>query len=182
MPFGFKKTEIPEVVLIKAEVFADERGSFEEVFKYPDFKENGIDANFTQVNLSISKKNVLRGLHYQTNPEAMGKFIRVLGGEIFDVAVDIRKSSPTYAQWVGVNLSRENGLMLYIPEGFAHGFCVLSDEAEVMYYCTNVYSPENDRGISWNDPTLNISWPIQTPNLSEKDAKQPTLEEADNNF
>ncbi len=182
MPFKFKRLEIPEVVLIEPIIFEDERGFFMETYKYSDFVKFGIKEIFVQDNHSKSKYGVLRGLHYQKNPNAQGKLVRCIKGEIFDVAVDIRKGSPTYGKWVGVILSEENKRMLYIPKGFAHGFCVLSDEAEVVYKCTAEYSPDDDRGIIWNDKDIGINWPVKNPILSEKDKKHPPLREADNNF
>lgn len=182
MPFTFKKLDIPGLLLVESKVFSDERGLFVEIYKFKDFAEVGIRDEFSQVNYSKSKKNVLRGLHYQKNPYAQGKLISVVEGEIFDVAVDIRKNSPAYGRWFGVTLSSEKKNMFYIPEGFAHGFCVTSESAGVIYYCTNVYSTECDRGIIWNDPTLNIDWPVENPILSEKDAKLPPLEIIDNDF
>ncbi|MFO0792870.1 MAG: dTDP-4-dehydrorhamnose 3,5-epimerase [Candidatus Brocadiaceae bacterium] len=182
MPFTFKKLEIPDVLLIEPKVFPDKRGFFAEIYKYADFFQSGITKQIVQINYSKSEKNVLRGLHYQKNPSAQGKLVRVISGEIFDIAVDIRYSSPHYGKWVGVTLSAENMKMLYIPEGFAHGFCVTSDQAEITYHCTNVYSPEHERGILWNDPELNIQWPIKNPIVSEKDIRSPLLMYADNNF
>ena len=182
MQFKFRRLEIPEVILIEPVVFEDERGFFMETYKYSDFSNFGIKERFVQDNHSKSKKGVLRGLHYQKNPKAQGKLVRCIRGKIFDVAVDIRKGSPTFGKWVGVILSEENKRMLYIPKGFAHGFCVLSDEAEVVYKCTEEYSPENDRGIIWNDKDIGIKWPIKDPILSEKDKKHPTLKNADINF
>ncbi len=182
MPFTFKKLEIPDVILIEQKIFSDSRGLFTEIYKYPDFSQVGITKHIAQTNYSKSKKNVLRGLHYQKNPVAQGKILQVISGEIFDVAVDMRRGSPCYGKWVGQILSSENMKMLYIPEGFAHGFCVLSKKAEIIYQCTNVYSPENERGIIWNDPDVNIPWPVKDPILSEKDAKFPPLKKADHNF
>ena len=182
MPFNFKRLEIPQVILVEPRVFPDERGFFMETYKMPDFVAAGIKENFVQDNHSRSTKGVLRGLHYQNPPFAQGKLVRAIRGEIFDVAVDIRKGSPTYGKWVGAVLSEENKNMLYIPEGFAHGFCVLSEIAEVLYKTTNVFSPQSEAGIIWNDEDLNINWPIKEPSLSEKDKKWPTLKEADNKF
>lgn len=182
MPFFFKQLAIPDVLFIESRVFSDARGFFAEIYKYPDFSQCGITKHIAQINYSKSEKNVLRGLHYQKNPMAQGKIMRVISGEIFDVAVDIRQGSPYYGKWVGETLSSENMRMLYIPEGFAHGFCVLSDKAEIIYQCTHTYSPENERGIIWNDPDLNIQWPMKNPLLSEKDARFPSLKKADNNF
>jgi len=182
MPFKFERLEIPEVVLIKPKVFRDNRGFFMELYKKTDFTEFGIDKTFVQVNHSLSTKGTLRGLHYQKEPMAQGKLVRAVRGKIFDVAVDIRKGSPTYGEYVSKILSSENKLMLYIPEGFAHGFCVLSDEAEVTYLTTEVYAPECVRGIIWNDEDLAIDWPIKNPIVSVRDANQPKLRDADINF
>ncbi len=180
--FNFERLAIPDVVLIKPDVFSDKRGFFLEIYKYSSFSDFGIKGYFLQDNISYSIKNVLRGLHYQKNPKAQGKLVKCLYGSIFDVAVDIRKGSPTYGKWVGVELSSENNYMLYIPQGFAHGFVVLSDNAKIMYKCTEEYSPENDRGIIWNDPDISIQWPVKKPILSERDMRHPLLRDADNNF
>lgn len=153
-----------------------------ETYKLPDFATAGIKANFIQENHSRSVRGTLRGLHYQNPPFAQGKLVRVLRGEIFDVAVDIRKGSPTWGKWVSTNLSEENKYSLYIPEGFAHGFYVLSDVAEVLYKATNIYSPESEGGIVWNDSDLNIPWPVKEPLLSEKDKRLPPLKHADIRF
>ncbi|TLD42421.1 MAG: dTDP-4-dehydrorhamnose 3,5-epimerase [Candidatus Jettenia ecosi] len=182
MPFHFKRLSIPEIILIEPKVFYDERGCFIEVYKYSDFAQFGIEESFVQDNHTKSKKNVLRGLHYQKNPSAQGKLVRCLRGKIFDVAVDIREGSSTFGQWIGVELSEENNRMLYIPPAFAHGFVVLSDTADVIYKCTKEYAPESDRGIIWNDPDINITWPVETPIVSEKDRKLPLLKNTDNNF
>jgi dTDP-4-dehydrorhamnose 3,5-epimerase len=182
MPFHFKRLSIPDIILIEPVLFADERGFFMETYKYSDFNKSGIKEYFIQENYSKSAKNVLRGLHYQKNPMAQGKLVRCLKGEIFDVVVDIRKGSPTYSRWISVILSGENNLMLYIPPAFAHGFIVLSDSAEVVYKCTEEYSPEHEKGIIWNDPDINIKWPVENPILSEKDKEHPALKYADNNF
>lgn len=181
MPFKFKKLEIPDVILIEPIVFADERGFFIETFKASDFKANNISYEFVQDNHSKSRKGVLRGLHYQLKPMEQGKLVRCIKGKIWDVAVDIRKGSPWYRKWVGVELSEENKLMLWIPPGFAHGFVALED-AEVIYKCTKEYAPQYDRGIIWNDPELAIHWPIKNPILSLKDANLPNLKNAENNF
>ena len=182
MTFEFTKTHIPGVIFLEPKIFVDNRGAFSEVFNLTDFKVKGIDEPFVQANLSRSWKNVLRGLHYQNPPAGQGKLIGCIQGEVYDVALDIRKGSPTYGRWVGVNLSEERRNMMYIPRGFAHGFCVLSQEARVIYYCTNFYAREHERSILWNDPKLEIPWPVNDPILSEKDIKAPTLEEADNLF
>ncbi len=182
MPFSFESLEIPGVVLIKPRVFGDERGFFMETYKMPDFIAAGIKTNFVQDNHSCSAKGILRGLHYQNPPFAQGKLVRAVRGEVFDVAVDIRKGSPTWGKWVGVILSDENKGILYVPTGFAHGFCVLSDLAEVIYKTTNVYSAEAEAGIIWNDEDLNIEWPVKEPTLSTKDEEWPSLKNADIKF
>lgn len=182
MPFEFVRLKIPEVVLIKATTIRDERGVFVETYKRSEFLARGIGEEFVQDNYSRSIRGVLRGLHYQDPPQAQGKLVSVILGEIFDVAVDIRRGSPTFAQWVRVRLSSSERNLLYVPIGFAHGFQVLSDEADVVYKVTEEYSPEADRGIVWNDPELRIAWPIPDPILSEKDAALPLLRESQNNF
>ncbi|MEO2069353.1 MAG: dTDP-4-dehydrorhamnose 3,5-epimerase [Desulfurobacteriaceae bacterium] len=184
MPFEFIKTEIPEVIIVKPIVFGDERGFFMETFKKSDFEKAGIDTNFVQDNHSKSRKNVLRGLHYQIEPKSQGKLVRCIKGKIFDVAVDIRKGSPTFGRWVGVELSEENKLMLWIPKGFAHGFLTLSEEAEIIYKVSgSEYSPDHDRSIRWNDPEIDIKWPFEgEPILSEKDKNAPFLKDAEINF
>lgn len=178
MPFEFKRLAIHDVVLIKPRVFNDERGQFLETYKQSEFGRFGIRGPFAQGNHSISSRGILRGLHYQAEPKAQTKLVRVVVGEIFDVAVDIRKDSPTYRQWVTANLSAVNRAMLYIPVGFAHGFCVLSESAEVLYMASEEYSPSHERGIIWNDPKLSIDWPIDTPILSAKDKAWLSLSEA----
>jgi len=182
MPFNFKRLKIPEVILVEPPVFPDERGFFMESFKESIFNENGINTKFVQDNYSHSIKETLRGLHYQKNPSAQAKLVTAFKGEIFDVAVDIRKGSPTYGKWVGEILSEKNHKLLYVPQGFAHGFCVLSDEADVIYKVNNEYSPETDRGLLWNDPEVGVKWPIEKPITSKKDQQQPLLENIDNNF
>ena len=176
MPFEFRKLAIKDVILVIPKVFDDERGFFLEGYKKSDFFANGITVEFNQDNHSKSSKGVLRGLHYQIAPKAQAKLVRCISGEIFDVAVDIRKNSDTYGHWVGEKLSAENKHMLFIPEGFAHGFVVLSDRAELLYKASNEYSKEHDRGILWNDKDININWGIDfEPILSEKDKHQPKL-------
>lgn len=181
VPFSFKNLEIPEVLMVETTSFPDDRGFFMESFKESVFAENGIDTKFVQDNFSHSLKGVLRGLHFQKNPHAQAKLVTALRGEIFDVAVDIRKNSPTFGKWVGQILSDKNHRLLYIPEGFAHGFCVTSDEADVLYKVNNEYSPEHDRGIIWNDPQINISWPTKNPIISKKDMDLPLLNNMDSN-
>lgn len=182
MPFSFKKLEIPEVLLVESKAFTDERGYFMESFKESAFVSNGIKTKFVQDNFSRSIKGVLRGLHYQKNPQAQAKLVIALQGEIFDVAVDIRKGSPTYGKWVGEILSDKNHRLLYIPEGFAHGFCVLSDSADVLYKVNSEYSPEHECGILWNDTDLAIKWPTDKPVMIKKDLDVLSLKNADNNF
>ncbi len=177
MPFEFEKLEPAGLVLVKPRVFADERGFFIETYKLSDFARAGINENFTQDNHSRSVKNVLRGLHYQKPPFAQGKLVRCISGRILDVAVDMRKDSVTFRKWEAVELSSDNAHMLYLPEGFAHGFLVLSDTAEIMYKCTREFSPAHDAGIRWNDPQLGIKWGITDPVLSAKDLNLPLLED-----
>ena len=182
MPFTFKKLAIPDVVLIEPHSFSDDRGFFFESFKESDFFSNGIDKKFVQDNFSHSVHGVIRGLHFQKAPKTQAKLVTVLKGKIFDVAVDIRKNSPTYGKWVSEILSSDTHNLLYVPEGFAHGFCVISDEADVLYKVSNEYSQEHERSIIWNDPKLNIQWPIKKPIISNKDNKLSLLENLDNDF
>jgi dTDP-4-dehydrorhamnose 3,5-epimerase len=182
MPFTFTKLKIPEVILVEAKSFSDDRGFFLENYKESDFITNGIDTKFVQDNVSRSVKGVIRGLHYQKNPKAQAKLVSVIKGEILDVAVDIRKNSPTFGKWVSETLSDENHKSLYVPEGFAHGFCVKSEMADVLYKVNQEYSAENERSLLWNDDNLRIQWPIQNPLLIKKDCQSPNLENIDNNF
>lgn len=172
-------TRIPEVLLIEPKVFGDDRGFFFESWNEREFRSAGIDQRFVQDNHSKSARHVLRGLHYQIR-QPQGKLVRVVAGEIFDVAVDIRRSSPRFGQHVTVRLSAEKHNMLWVPIGFAHGFCVVSDSAEVVYKTTDLYAPEHERTIQWNDPTIGIGWPISVPPiLSAKDSKGMLLNEAE---
>jgi dTDP-4-dehydrorhamnose 3,5-epimerase len=182
MPFSCKRLELAEVIMLEAEAFGDSRGFFSESYKRSAFEKCGIAQVFVQDNQSRSTRGVLRGLHYQKKPAAQAKLVSVVRGEIFDVAVDIRRGSPHYGRWVGAVLSDRNHRLLFVPEGFAHGFLTLSDEADVIYKVTSEYSADHDRGILWNDPALRIDWPIQIPVLSSKDACLPRLAEADHNF
>ena len=182
MSFTFKRLEIPDVILIEPKSFSDDRGFFLESFKESDFTSNGIDVKFVQDNISHSVKDVIRGLHFQSSPKAQAKLITVVNGEILDVAVDIRKSSPTYGKWISEILSADNHNLLYIPEGFAHGFDVLSKEADVMYKVNNEYSPEHEHGIIWNDPKLNIKWQSTNPIVSSSDSNLPLFENLDDYF
>ncbi len=184
--FKFTYTEIEGVFIAEPAVFPDERGYFMETYNENDFKEEGIDLTFVQDNQSKSSKGVLRGLHFQkTQPQ--GKLVRVISGEVFDVAVDLRKASRTYGKWVGVRLSAENKKQLFIPKGFAHGFVVLSDEAEFVYKCTDFYKGDDEGGILWNDPDIGIEWPIEDIGeenilLSEKDKLWKPLKDTDVDF
>jgi len=175
-----QSTNIPEVLIFEPKVFGDDRGFFYESFNERRFNElTGINASFVQDNHSKSAKNVLRGLHYQIR-QPQGKLVRVVAGEVFDVAVDVRKSSPTFGHWVGVTLSAENKRQLWIPEGFAHGFVVTSESAEFLYKTTDYWAPEFERSILWNDPAIAIDWPIQgTPLLSGKDQLGKLLADAE---
>ena len=180
MPFEFLKTEIPEVIIVKPRVFGDRRGFFMESYKKSEFERAGIPTNFVQDNHSKSIKNVLRGLHFQKEPYGQGKLVRCIKGKIFDVAVDIREESSTFKKWVGVELSEENKLMLWIPRGFAHGFLTLTEDAEIIYKVSeNEYAPNYEASIRWNDPEIGISWPLfgKEPILSEKDMEAPFLTE-----
>lgn len=172
-------TAIPDVLLIEPKVFGDSRGYFYESWNRRTFLELGIDAEFVQDNQSRSQRDVLRGLHYQIE-HAQGKLIRVVSGEVFDVAVDLRRSSPTFGKWVGFRLSAEDRRMAWIPPGFAHGFCVTSESAEFLYKTTDYYSPEHERALLWNDPQLGIEWPLQgEPIVAAKDAAAPRLSGAE---
>jgi dTDP-4-dehydrorhamnose 3,5-epimerase len=182
MSFSFTPMEIPEVFLIEPRVFPDERGFFMETYKHSEFAAHGIPETFVQCNHARSSWGILRGLHYQKNPKAQGKLVRVLAGEIYDIAVDIRSGSPTFGKWLGVSLSSENRSMLYVPGGFAHGYCVISESAEILYMATNEYAPSCEAGVVWNDPELRIPWPIDNPRLSLRDRGWPRLRDADNNF
>ena len=182
MPFRFQGLRIPELILVEPRVFEDNRGFLMESYKRSDFEANGISAEFVQDIHSHSVRGVLRGLHYQLHPKAQAKLVRVVKGEVFDVAVDIRRNAPTFGQWEGVVLSEENFRMFFIPEGFAHGFCVLSDEAEFVYKVTAEFAPDLDRGIVWDDPAIAIDWPVSNPVLSRKDLELPLLADAERNF
>ncbi len=172
-----RTTPLPGVLIIEPKVFGDARGFFLETFQARRYAEAGIDLPFVQDNLSRSVKGTLRGLHFQ-QPQPQGKLVYVLAGAVFDVCVDIRSGSPTFGRWFGLELSADNHLQLWIPPGFAHGFCVLSDSADFAYKCTALYAPEFDRGIAWNDPDIGIRWPIENPLLSKKDAAAPRLKDA----
>jgi dTDP-4-dehydrorhamnose 3,5-epimerase len=175
MPLTFEPTEIPDVLRVVPKVLADARGFLMETFKESEFVAAGIGFRLVQENHSRSTQGTLRGLHFQREPKAQGKLVRVIFGEIFDVAVDIRPGSPTFGRWVGEWLSADNRKALYVPPGFAHGFCVTSSEAEVIYKTTEEYAPDHEGGIAWNDPALKIAWPIASPTLSPRDERWPPL-------
>ena len=163
-----KETTLKGVIIIEKDIFKDHRGFFMETYKQTQYEKAGICDQFVQDNISFSDKNTLRGLHYQSkHPQA--KLVQAITGKIYDVAVDIRPSSPNFGKWIGVYLSGEQGNQLFIPKGFAHGFCVLSPEAHILYKCSEIYHPEDDRGILWSDPEIGIDWPVKNPNLSDKD-------------
>jgi dTDP-4-dehydrorhamnose 3,5-epimerase len=170
-------TELPGILIIEPRVFVDSRGFFLETFQSERYAAAGIAGPFLQDNFSRSSEGTLRGLHFQ-EPSAQGKLVEVLHGSVWDVAADIRRGSPTFARWMGIELSEENRRQLWIPPGFAHGFCVLSGWADVFYKCTNLYSPEAERSIRWDDPAIGIRWPIQSPRLSARDSGAPLLAEA----
>ena len=174
----FIQTKIPDVILIKPNVFEDQRGFFMESYHVEKFKLAGIDSTFVQDNHAKSVKDTLRGLHFQVNfPQA--KLLRCLHGKVFDVAVDLRKDSPYYRQWVGEELSEDNKCQLFIPAGFAHGYYVLSETAEITYKCSEIYHPQDEQGLRWDDPDIAINWPGDNPILSEKDKVLPMLADSD---
>jgi len=179
MPFKFTSLTIPDIVLIEPKVFPDDRGYFLESFKSSDFKKANLPTHFIQDNFSFSKKDVIRGMHYQKNPKAQGKLVSVLKGGVWDVAVDIRRESQTFLKWVATELNDQNHAMLYIPPGFAHGFISLTEDVLLLYKCTNEYDPQADAGIHWNDPDIAISWPIGNPIVSEKDALLPFMDQVE---
>jgi dTDP-4-dehydrorhamnose 3,5-epimerase len=175
MPFEFKKLENNDLILIKPKIFGDDRGSFAETYKKEDFEEVGIKGEFVQDNHSKSYHGVLRGLHFQREPYAQAKIVRCIRGVVYDVAVDLRKRSPTFGKYLGIILSENNHYQLYVPRGYAHGFLVLSDTAEVIYKVDNIYAPDSECGLMWNDPDVGISWPYDDPVLSQRDSDWPTL-------
>lgn len=176
MPATFHSTPLTEIILIKPNVFPDSRGFFKETYHKKGYQQNGIGVEFVQDNFSRSCKNTLRGMHFQSR-QAQDKLVQCLHGAIFDVAVDIRRGSPTHGEWFGTELTEENHHQLFIPKGFAHGFCVLSEAADVLYKCSNFYAPEFDTGIRWD--SASIDWPVTDPLLSEKDCALPALSEID---
>lgn len=176
------KTSIPDVLIIKPQVFEDDRGYFFESYNKEKFLQNGLDQNFVQDNESKSVKGVLRGLHFQAPPFAQGKLVRVMKGAVLDVAVDIRKNSPAYGQWTSVVLTEENKWMYWVPPGFAHGFATLADDTVFFYKCTNVYNKASEGSIRWNDPDLGIKWDIENPVLSDKDQSAPLFQDFESPF
>lgn len=170
------RCDISGLLVVEPKLIGDARGFFLEMWNERRYGESGLDARFVQDNVSLSRRGILRGLHYQ-NPNAQGKLVSVLAGEVFDVAVDLRRSSPTFGKWHGLTLSGETKRQFFIPPGFAHGFLVTSDQALFHYKCTALYSPKDELTLMWNDPDLNIDWPVQTPLLSEKDKHGLRLKE-----
>lgn len=177
MAFRLIPTTLPEVLLIEPDVYRDDRGFFLETYRIDHYRDLGLPQPFVQDNHSRSERGVLRGLHWQYR-RPQGKLVRAIEGEVFDVAVDVRPESPTFRQWVGMWLSAANFRLAYIPPGFAHGFCVTSDVAQITYKCTELYDPEGEQGVSWDDPAIGIEWPIAEPTLSARDRGHPTLEMA----
>ena len=177
MSFEFKNTEIEKVILLKPKIFEDHRGFFLEAYNKNEFKRAGIEGEFLQENHSKSIKGVIRGIHFQEGEHSQAKLLRCIRGEILDVAVDLRKDSPTFGKYVSRILSEKNKYLLYIPKGFGHGFASLSDNVEIIYKIDNFYCPSSEKGIIWNDPTININWPFNNPILSEKDKNWKTLKE-----
>lgn len=182
MKFDFQPLDIPDVVLVRSKRHVDERGFFQESYRESAFAEVGIVARFVQDNVARSTRHVLRGLHYQLPPHAQGKLVGVSSGRIFDVAVDLRVGGPTFGNWVGAELDADSGQLLWIPPGFAHGYLVLSQVADVHYKVTAEYDPALDRGVLWNDPAIGVVWPVSDPIVSAKDLTQPTLDASDNPF
>jgi len=182
MPVAFTKTEISDVLVVKTGRAEDDRGFFTESYSRPMWKAAGFEEIFVQDNLSRSRKGTLRGMHYQLSARGMGKLVRVLQGAVFDVAVDLRRGSPTFGKWVGRKLSAENGLSLWIPTGFAHGFVALDDETLVLYKCTDSHAPGAERSLHYNDPTVAVSWPIQPTIISPKDDQAPLFADAEYDF
>lgn len=177
MPFTFIPLSIPDIILIEPKIFPDERGFFFESFKSSDFHKFNLPSNFVQDNFSFSKKNVIRGLHYQKDPKAQGKLVTAFKGSVWDVAVDIRRQSPTFLKWVAAELNDENHNILYMPPGFAHGFVSLTEDVHLLYKCTSEYDPQADVGIRWDDPDIAIPWPVDHPIVSAKDAELPFLQQ-----
>lgn len=182
MRFTFEPLAIPDVVLVRPTRYADERGFFQESYRESAFVDAGIRAPFVQDNLARSTRGVLRGLHYQIPPAAQGKLVSVVSGSVFDVAVDLRVGAASYGRWVGVTLDADAGAQLWVPPGFAHGYLVLSEVADVAYKVTAEYRPDLDRGVLWNDPSIGVEWPVDAPVVSAKDQRQPTLDRCESPF
>lgn len=182
VPIDIQHTELEGVLEICPKIFSDARGFFTETYNRDTWVAKGFIEEFVQDNLSLSKKGTLRGMHYQINPRGMGKLVRAVQGAVYDVAVDLRKDSPTFGKWLGRELSSENHLMLWVPVGFAHGFVALEDNTLVYYKCTGTHSPEHERAVAYNDPEIGIQWPIEPTIVTDKDAQAPTLSDADFNF
>jgi len=182
MSFNFEPLEIPEVVLVRPTRHYDGRGFFMETYRRSAFLEAGIAPDFVQDNVARSNRNVLRGLHYQLPPATQGKLVSVVRGSVFDVAVDLRVGAPTYGRWVGRELDDDDGAMLWVPPGFAHGYVTLTDETQVAYKVTAEYAPELERGVRWDDPAVGIAWPVSDQILSDRDRALPLLADADNPF
>ena len=178
MSFEFERLKLDGLVLVKPRIFTDSRGFFIECYKKREFVQAGIPGDFVQDNHSKSSKGVIRGFHYQRGAFAQGKLVRCISGAMLDVGVDIRRGSPTFGKWEAVELTAENAHMLYLPPGFAHGFLVLSETAELMYKCTVEYTPSEEGGILWNDPAIGVKWPVKNPLLSGRDASLPLLKDA----
>jgi dTDP-4-dehydrorhamnose 3,5-epimerase len=176
VPFRFEQFDLPGVIIVQPQFFPDERGGFMETYRYSQFAEAGITDPLVQFNISWSTKGVVRGLHYQVEPDAQGKLVSAIEGEIYDVIVAVRRDSPHYGQWRAVNLSSKDHTMLFVPPGYAHGFCVVSETAQVSYGTTAEYAPESERGVLWSDPSLAIPWPVEKPIVSAKDQMLPCLE------
>ena len=182
MPVSFAETEIPDVKEVHVGLHGDPRGFFSETYSRKMWQQQGFDETFVQDNLSLSCKGTLRGLHYQIEPHGMGKLVRALRGAIFDVAVDLRKGSPTFGKWVARTLSAENNLALWVPAGFAHGLLALEDDTLVYYKCTEMHTPKCERALSYRDPAIGIEWPFEPTEITEKDANAPLLADAEYNF
>jgi dTDP-4-dehydrorhamnose 3,5-epimerase len=182
MSFAFERLAIPDVVVVRPERRGDGRGFFAETYRASTFDEAGIRGPFVQDNLARSGARVLRGLHYQLPPHAQGKLVQVVRGAVFDVAVDLRRASPTFGRWVGCELSADTGELLWVPPGFAHGYAVLSDGADLLYKVTSEYRAELDRGVRWDDPGIGVTWPLADPVLSPRDLTLPLLSEVESPF
>ena len=182
MPVTMTPTEIPAVILITSPIFRDNRGYFTEIFSRRDWNATGFADDFVQDNLSCSAKGTMRGLHYQIEPHSVDKFVRVLRGVVYDVAVDLRRGSPTFGKWVGRTLTANEGAAMWVPKGFAHGFVALEDNSLVYYKCTALWNAQSERSIAYHDPTLNIHWPVTPTIVSDKDASAPAFDKAEYNF